>query len=1277
MRKELLLRDDSSQVDGWRVDSGVNKILGPVTETPLLPGEKVAVRTRRVLSRKGRCVVRARVFGEASLGWLDALRLWGASVEVFVTKGGSVKHLVDKLYPDVFTTPHAEALKMPPHRWDGLMVGTVETEADANAAKQLVRAWHPSFVIMSCHHTISRPKARRWMDLADLGYQHTTQHRCSHQDFGGVTLSDWKIAFSCRSSDLLLDFSIPRMTAGLYARHLQTALDDTLGPDPSRRQLDSGKESVRRIRGVIGVVDGRGLLMDGSEVGVDLMALTNQEMRELWVRAVSVFSKKKVLRRMTLLELLAVWDYAGKIHYKGMSNETLWNLLFARIRSPPAKILTTVTFRVCQQRMEMLVPFDMPDLVSIEGQLKKSKQRGGVLELKGIQRAKAAVPDDAGVDLKYWALPNETKAQTDARTLLRRFAHMWWVYNLSREAYEWLRQNGNHLEDRLAIEDCIARAAGSDYWDWHRGSRLFFWRFPEEGGWRKDARDGVEFWHLTEPPTGLHFRNIPASSREAELQIRTKVFQLCFRWYLEHGNPDLVTPRFSVEKVADEAGNVLDIRAVWDAKRNGLNATLWSPRFSNPTTQDAEDLAVKWLDVPVGEYLRRGSPPQDYTQEQDLFLKSFSWDHDVAQQFNNFRMHKKERHSHGVRFIHTRNDGSPEPETILQCCVLNFGCLCSPYVAVQGEERIMELCEGDPSDTSNPFQYHECWLNLPTSREYDPSLPRVLLLRADGELANRKVTFVDDIHGGSRGRLASDASVKEPPRVLAMKMNHKGNQCAGRKFGPPTLSPRPWNGAMIHTDSPHPVKGTTAKKWNRGRSGLAWVWRESELPEDCDDPIGYIDSLGHWEAFLDTAELRRIAGLWIHLTELYTEGRCFLKGFFNAIEAFRPDRDADGWRMEISQDEAYELELFDGTRAEAGGEYPALTRVTYQLVLHVHALRRLFDTDEPRVSPIRPQEKNMVRYACGDASAEGFGQAMQYPELIVDERDGLWLPEISEKSSNLREALNIANHLEQDIRMGLHDGCEIWQATDNAVWCAVCNKGMSSVRHLFDLLVKIKVLCYEHEVFYHCFHISGDRMIATGVDGLSRGDKEAGITLGFDLRDFLPLDTSAFDYPGNELEEWCKSWMGEDYSPPAKPIDWFRKAQMPGVHVMAPPPAAALIALKEVARARHKRPREVTYVILIPRLLYQEEWRSRFQKEVDVWFNLSTGKYWPHSAYEPLLVGISFPLYRTRPWLLRMERDKVVELGRTLSTLSKTGDVRLGDHLRELWRDPRAFIAKV
>lgn len=106
-----------------------------------------------------------------------------------------------------------------------------------------------------------------------------------------------------------------------------------------------------------------------------------------------------------------------------------------------------------------------------------------------------------------------------------------------------------------------------------------------------------------------------------------------------------------------------------------------------------------------------------------------------------------------------------------------------------GEDNGVE--QGGLADVTHPFHYSECWLNLPAATNYDPLMPWIMLLQQDGELANRKVTFVDDIHGIRHGKQVEDQCVKEPPQVLAFRMNHKGNQCAGRNFGLPTLSPHP------------------------------------------------------------------------------------------------------------------------------------------------------------------------------------------------------------------------------------------------------------------------------------------------------------------------------------------------------------------------------------------------------------------------------------------------------------------------------------------------------
>ena len=90
-----------------------------------------------------------------------------------------------------------------------------------------------------------------------------------------------------------------------------------------------------------------------------------------------------------------------------------------------------------------------------------------------------------------------------------------------------------------------------------------------------------------------------------------------------------------------------------------------------------------------------------------------------------------------------------------------------------------------------------------------------------------------------------------------------------------------------------------------------------------------------------------------------------------------------------------------------------------------------------------------TKYVVGDAFAEGFMVVTQYPDRELSSRDGLWDVSFAAGGSNLREAQNHVNHLLLEIREGRHDGCEIWAATDNAVFSQVFNKGMSSARHFF------------------------------------------------------------------------------------------------------------------------------------------------------------------------------------------------------------------------------------
>ena len=198
----------------------------------------------------------------------------------------------------------------------------------------------------------------------------------------------------------------------------------------------------------------------------------------------------------------------------------------------------------------------------------------------------------------------------------------------------WWNQNGRDPMDLAAIQDCVFRAKACSYWHWHRGSRMFFWRFPAE--FHLQMRDGVPFYHIAPSPKG-HAHNMPSPSQEAEIECRKKVFQLRFRHFIERGFTDLITQRFSVVKLMID-GEVLDIRVVWNSKSNGHNATLWAPGFMLDDVGDVMEMVTKWLSVPVATYLDAGSPSQDYTQSSSTFVKSLQGDRDVGAMFSSFRV---------------------------------------------------------------------------------------------------------------------------------------------------------------------------------------------------------------------------------------------------------------------------------------------------------------------------------------------------------------------------------------------------------------------------------------------------------------------------------------------------------------------------------------------------------------------------------------------------------------------------------------------------------------
>jgi hypothetical protein len=245
--------------------------------------------------------------------------------------------------------------------------------------------------------------------------------------------------------------------------------------------------------------------------------------------------------------------------------------------------------------------------------------------------------------------------------------------------------------------------------------------------------------------------------------------------------------------------------------------------------------------------------------------------------------------------------------------------------------------------------------------------------------------------------------------------------------------------------------------------------------------------------------------------------------------------------LEAAMEAAEKLEIEDASTAVAAADYPPMTSITPELITHCEALLDLFDHDVPTAVFIRPACSGAYRYYVGDASREGLGGATQFPDGTIRGRRGVWRADFAEGGSNLQEVQNQVNRLIQEVRAGMHDGCELWAFADNGCWSAVWLKGLSTAKHLFELVLKLKVECRIHEVYKHVCHISGTRMIETGIDGWSRGDFETGISLGYDLRlrTFLPLAQSSIEVAGAKLIPWLRSWMAEDYMGPLTPEAGF------------------------------------------------------------------------------------------------------------------------------------------
>ena len=941
--------------------------------------------------------------------------------------------------------------------------------------------------------------------------------------------------------------------------------------------------------------------------------------------------------------------------------------------------------------------------------------------------------DDAGVDEALWSVGGDDarKARDSLRTFFRRLQRR----KTTKEVLSWLASQAESGEqdrfNREGIRECLTRLQNASWWEWSHGSRLHFWRWP--GAWQREARDGAKAYHLSKPPPKTRFNNVPIKDEWVIKKDEEKMLKLLKRGYLEEGPYQCVIPRFPIPKVygPEIPQEEWDIRVVWDLSKNGVNGTLYTPRFFLPTP---------------GTYLRR------------LEAGMFAGDFDVGEQFHNYPLHPSERIYAGALISESLRkeaaaQGIPCPQ-LARFARLPFGWQSSPYLALRMHARILELSTR-VDDPASAYYVSTVELNLPGMKTYDPSKPRVRLLDSTGGPTAQLVSFFDD----GRPFARDESLARQALRQVTSWMQWFGTQDAARKRRPLSQRPGAWAGCVAYTDQGLVRKFIPQKKWDRLLKDLSWL-RSFMGDLGADSSLEEVDKadvlLG--EPVIPRRRFKSFVGFLIHVAGVYDDIQPYLHGFFLAENQHLQDRDQEGYKIPSqaepeSKGEYEDLNLYeqiedgaivpeevgefrDDTVVEPGegtfgksnliDELPKVP-VTRRLVRDVMALSRIFRGDTPFQVIERPVAGvHCVFYGGGDASGEGFGAKLsQASNLVGSARtvQGFWCSEVSEQSSNYRELRNAFDSISREAVSGRIVGGEVWFATDNSTTELAFAKGRSSSRLLDELVLRFRELAIRYNFQLRIVHIAGTRMIALGIDGLSRGEQEVGALV---RGDWLPLHLNASARcssfsasfanifgeganapnfsasrgaklpPANDL---CPGNPDRDYSPTqashdcrdlgepsskaprrevlfAGPRDWLVGAAEIQNYSDRPSnktwiwdlqPASALYALEELGQARLKRHKVLRGVVVVPRLL-RTEWGRRFSRITDVFFEIPPGAepYWPSSMHEPLVVGLYLPLLRHKPWDWRRV-PFLVPFGRALSAMFAQDATAGAALLREFW----------
>ncbi len=451
------------------------------------------------------------------------------------------------------------------------------------------------------------------------------------------------------------------------------------------------------------------------------------------------------------------------------------------------------------------------------------------------------------------------------------------------------------------------------------------------------------------------------------------------------------------------------------------------------------------------------------------------------------------------------------------------------------------------------------------------------------------------------------------------------------------------------------------------------------------------------DGIFDFKQLLSDRGFLVYITQTYPAMVPYMKGIHLTVDSWRPYRDEEGWKLNLDArvnevlrkgdkaldagldpldeektikdvvDEEIKISKITSGGSDDANQPPEKVKAVVRVNDDVDALTQFFSGDTPVKRRVRAEAAKLVKFGFGDASGDGYGSGLATLRGSPNIRHGKWgIFYRTEASSNFRELRNLVDAVELEYKQGGLDGHELFLFTDNQVAERAYYKGSSSSRTLFELVLRLRKIEMEGRLILHVIHISGKRMIACGIDGLSRGDTSEGIGAGKKMELFVPLHLDAIERSPRVLE-WTKSWwpselgklnhLGLD--------DWFNWDESKECCLWTPAPAGGEAAVEELANWIHYNPDRI-HIVLMPNL-WTCLWRKQLGKACDAVFTLpNLFDFWNSDQhYEPLTLGIFVPYINRSPWRVKYH-DIVAELERKVRAVQEDSyGTHCGNILRE------------